>query len=126
MYQSGQLVFYGCHGVCAVADIETKIVDKKQVEYYVLESLSHQGTRFYVPVHNKVVAAKLRQLLTAEEWNVLLSDKTLRMDAWIADENRRVAQNREIINRGNPNELMIMVRLLQAHRDAQLDRKSVV
>lgn len=119
MYHCGQMVFYGCHGVCNVVDIETRTVDKKEVEYYVLESLSQQGTRFFVPVHNKIVAGKLRKLLTSEEWTALLADKTPDQNAWIADENRRVVKYRDIINRGDPYELMTIARLLHNHRDAQ-------
>ncbi len=120
MYQCGQMVFYGSHGVCSVVDIEKRTVDKREVEYYALEPLSQQGTRFYVPVHNKVVAAKLRNLLSRDEWNALLNDKTLNMDAWISDENRRVAKYRDIINGGDPRELLSIVRLLQNHRDVQV------
>ncbi len=119
MYQCGQMVFYGSHGVCSVVDIEKRTVDKREVEYYALEPLSQQGTRFYVPVHNKVVAAKLRNLLSRDEWDALLADTTLRMDLWVSDENRRVAKYREIINRGEPHELLSIVRLLQNHRNEQ-------
>ena len=119
MYQCGQLVVYGSHGVCRVMDIETRNIDKKNVEYYALEPTSQQGTRFYVPVHNKAVAGKLRNLLSREQWNDLIADTVLHFEVWIPDENRRVAQYREIINRADPRELMMIVRLLHNHREKQ-------
>ena len=120
VYHSGQLVFYGSHGVCRVVDIEKRTVDKKEVEYYALEPLSQRGTRFYVPVHNHVAASKLRNLLSQEAWNLLLADKTLHMDIWVPDENRRVAKYRDIINSGDPQQLLSIVRLLRNHRDSQV------
>ena len=120
MYQHGQMVVYGSHGVCKLIDIETRNVDKKDVEYYALEPTSQQGTRFYVPVHNKAVAGKLRNLLSREQWNALIADTMLHFDAWVPDENRRVAQYREIINRADPRELMTIVRPLRNHREKQI------
>lgn len=52
MYQSGDQVVYGVHGVCVVTGTEHRIVDRKQVDYLVLEPLDQPGTKFLVPSGN--------------------------------------------------------------------------
>ena len=52
MYQIGDKVIYGMHGVCLVADLEKRIVDKKEVTYLALEPAGQSGSRFLVPTHN--------------------------------------------------------------------------
>ena len=36
MYQVGEKVVYGIHGVCRVADLEERIIDRKHLTYLVL------------------------------------------------------------------------------------------
>ena len=60
MYQIGEVVLYGIHGVCRVVDTEERVLDRKKVAYLVLEPLEQNGARFFVPSHNPAAMAKLR------------------------------------------------------------------
>ena len=42
MYQIGDQVVYGFHGVCRIVDMEKRVVDRKTVRYYVLEPRDHR------------------------------------------------------------------------------------
>ena len=53
MYNRGEQVLYGSHGVCLIIDIEVKSVDRKEITYYALEPLEQPGSRYYIPAHNK-------------------------------------------------------------------------
>ena len=59
MYQVGELVVYGMHGVCRVVSEEERLVDKKRLNYLVLEPLSNGNSRFLVPTQNAAAMAKL-------------------------------------------------------------------
>lgn len=120
MYQIGDLVVYGIHGVCKVLELEIKLINRKKVEYYVLEPLNQEQARFYVPTQNEAAVAKLRPVLTKQELERLLSSEELSQDAWIADENQRKLYYRELINRGDRVELIRMVRSLHSHKELQL------
>ena len=52
MYQNGDWVMYGIHGVCRVAGTEKQLVNRKRTEYLVLESLSQTESKFYLPTAN--------------------------------------------------------------------------
>lgn len=120
MLQLGSLVVYGIHGVCVVADIEKRTVDRKKVEYYVLTPNDQPGARFYVPTQNQAALAKLRPLLTKDALEELLVSEETRRDCWIQDENHRKQRYKELINGGDRAALISMIRSLHKHRESQL------
>lgn len=120
MLQVGSQVVYGIHGVCSIVDVEMRTVDRKKVEYFVLESNEQPGARFYVPTHNQVALSKLRPLLTKQELEALLASEDTHRDAWITDENQRKQKYRELINSGDRATLISMIRSLHKHKETQL------
>ena len=54
MFEINDYVSYGVHGVCRIINKEVKVLNKKRVEYYVLEPLDQSGARLYIPVNNSV------------------------------------------------------------------------
>ena len=120
MLQIGSQVVYGIHGVCNIVEVETRTVDRKKVEYFVLAPNEQPNARFYVPMHNEVAVSKLRPLLTKEELEALLSSDDAHKDCWINDENRRKQKYRELINNADRAALISMIRVLLRHREEQL------
>lgn len=121
MFQLGDQVIYGIHGVCTIVDIERRTVDRKQVEYFVLKPTDQSDARYYVPTHNQAAVAKLRPVITQKELDQLLHSKEVSQDAWIADENQRKQHYRELITSGDRAALVRMVHTLYRHRKEQLD-----
>ncbi len=119
MYQTGDRVVYGIHGVCEIAGSEEKMVDKKQVTYLVLEPIGQPGSRFLVPAHNESAMGKLKKMLSRQEWETLLVSEEVRQDAWIRDEGQRKQIYRELISSGDRQRLMTMVHTLYRHKAEQ-------
>ena len=119
MYQIGELVMYGIHGVCRIADVETRTVDRRKVEYLVLEPQGQTGSRYLVPSGNPNAMAKLRPVMTRDELESVLLSEDVRVDSWIADENARKQRYRELISNGDRVELLRMVRTLNQHKQEQ-------
>ena len=122
MFQRGEQVVYGIHGVCNIIDIEARVVNRKKVEYFVLEPVSQAEARYYVPTQNQAAVAKLRPILTRQELEALLHSQETERDVWIADENARKQHYRELINSGDRAQLICMVRSLHNHRLRQLSQ----
>lgn len=118
MYQLGDRVVYGIHGVCVVKEQEQRKVDRKLVTYLVLEPVGQEGARFLVPTHNALAMAKLSPILTPEGLESLLEDPAGKQDGWIDDENRRKQLYRELIGSGNRLKLVQMIRSLHRHKRA--------
>lgn len=119
MFQTGDKVVYGIHGVCDVVRQETRAVDRKQVVYLVLEPVGQPGSQYLVPTHNAAAMAKLKPMLSVPELEAILQSGEVREDGWVRDENLRKQAYRELINSGDRSRLMCMVRTLYRHREAQ-------
>ncbi|MGM9589532.1 MAG: CarD family transcriptional regulator [Faecousia sp.] len=119
MYQIGDKVVYGIHGVCSIADTEVKTVDRKEVTYLVLEPQGQPGSRYLVPTHNVAAMGKLKKMLSGEEMDALIRSESVRQDAWIRDESQRKQVYRELISSGDRERLMAMVHTLYRHKSEQ-------
>jgi len=120
MYQVGQKIVYGIHGVCCIVDLEKKKIDRKTICYFVLEPIDQPGSRYYVPSENQTALAKLRPLSTKEELQSLLTSP-LAENGWIADENRRKQYYRELVSSVNLKAMIDMIRCLRLHRRQQME-----
>lgn len=119
MYQIGDRVIYGIHGVCDVTDLEEKMIDRKKMVYLVLEPVGQTGSRFLVPAHNAAAMAKIRRILTVEEWEALLRSEAVRADGWIRDEGARKNVYRELVGSCDREKLLQMICTLYRHKAAQ-------
>lgn len=86
--------------------------------YLVLEPVGHNGSKFYVPMHNGNAMAKLRKLPDPAELDILLSSEAVREDCWIPDENRRKQYYRELIAGCEQTALIRMIRALYLQKRA--------
>lgn len=121
MYQVGDNVLYGSHGVCCILDIENKTIGRKKVPYYVLEPMDQLGARYYIPVQNELAVAKLSKLITVQELNELLSHAKENSGPWISDETLRKQRYRALINSGDREALLGMIHALHQHKQQQAE-----
>lgn len=119
MYQMGDRVVYGIHGVCRIVDQEKRVIDRKTVTYLVLEPMGQEGSRYLVPTHNEAAMSKLRPMLTPEELEALMGSEEVRQDGWIREENLRKNTYRELITSGDRAGLLRMVHTLYRHKREQ-------
>ncbi len=122
MYQVGQKVVYGIHGVCCIQEIETKTVDRKKIPYFVLEPLDQPGARYYIPTENPAALKKMNPLLSRSELELLLTECRSSDGSWIADENQRKLRYRELISSGDRRALVIMVHTLRLYKQQQVEQ----
>ena len=122
MYQAGDRVLYGIHGVCCVKKAEERILDGNRRLFLVLEPEGQTGCQYLVPTHNAAAMAKLRPMLTVTELQQLLSSDEIRKNAWIADENQRKLAYRALISGGDRIQILQMIYALYHHQAKQSER----
>lgn len=120
MFQVGSQVVYGVHGVCNIIGTEVRTVDRKKVEYFILQPNDQRGAQFYVPAHNQAALSKLRPLLTKMELESMLETSDIIQDSWIPVENLRKQKYKELINSADFAAIINMICLVQHHREEQL------
>lgn len=121
MYQVGDMVVYGIHGVCRIVEMQIQRVNHKKVEYFVLEPIHQSTSRYFVPSQNTAALSKLRAVLTKEEINDLLQGEESRQDCWIDDENQRKQRYKELMASGDRAALISMLRALNYHKKEQTE-----
>ena len=119
MFQSGEYVVYGVHGVCCVKGCEKQTVNRKRVEYLVLEPVGNGESRYYVPTASEAAMGKLKPVLSPEELTVLLTSDEIRQGEWIAEDNQRKQYYRELIGSGDRVSILKMVCALYRYKEEQ-------
>lgn len=121
MFEIGQWVMYGIHGVCRIAGTEKQLVNRKRSEFLVLEPLSKAESKFYLPLGNPTALAKLKPVLSEDELRALLSSPEVREDNWIDEESRRKMYYKELITRGDRKEILQTIYALYRYKAAQME-----
>ena len=121
MYQVGDRVIYGAHGVCDVTGVEDRVEDRKQVSYLVLEPVGQPGSRYLLPAQNPVAMAKVHKVLTVEELEQLFHSPEVQAVFWIREENLRRQSYRELIGSGDRKRILAMVHSLYHHKREQAE-----
>lgn len=120
VFHCGDYVVYGSHGVCTVGAIENRRIERRSVEYYVLEPIDGSGSIYYVPTQNQAAVAKLRSVLTKDEIDAMLHSNAVHNYAWIEDENLRKQRYKELIISCDRSALLGMIHCLHQHRQQQI------
>ncbi len=122
MYSVGQKVVYGIHGVCSIVDVERRKIDRKFIDYYVLEPIHQCEARFYIPSANENALKKIRPIITKEKMEAIVSCPADPNAIWTDDENQRKQRYREMITNAQCEELLTIVRALYRHKNQQLEQ----
>lgn len=120
MFQIGDWVVYGIHGVCRIIGAEKQLVNRKRTQFLVLEPLSQSESRFYLPTENPTAMGKLKAVLSRDDLTALITSEEVRQDVWITEENLRKQHYRELIGSGDRVALLKMVSTLYRYKESQL------
>lgn len=120
MYRVSQMVVYGIHGVCKIVEMENRTVDRQNVDYYVLEPLTHPGTRYLIPSNNPAALSKIRPLLERERLIAMLCAAPGAY-TWIPEENRRKQYCRQVITSGDAEAIIGMLYFVERYKKSQAE-----
>lgn len=120
MYEIGQRILYGIHGICEIIAIESMRFGRERAKYYCLRPVEQPDARYYVPVNKPEAVAKLRPLMDREGLLELLHSEAVHADAWIPEDNLRKNRYRELLGSGERGEIIRMIHTLHRHKQAQL------
>lgn len=122
MFQIGNKVIYGVHGICTVSGTETVVTGEKSRLYYVLQPIHQNGSRYLIPTDNSAALSRLIPLISVKEWESLLVSPVVHSGRWISDENQRKQSYKELTAHGSRTELLAALTLLYDHKKAQKEK----
>ncbi|MDO4293977.1 MAG: CarD family transcriptional regulator [Eubacteriales bacterium] len=117
MFQKGDLVTYGCKGICEIKEITTLQMDgiPRDRLYYEMQSLL-AGSKIFTPVEPGQSKNVMRLVLTEDEAHRLLSRMPECVTFWVREDRAREEVYREIINNCDAGGMLTMIRSLYARR----------
>ncbi len=111
MFNIGDTVVYGATGVCRISDMRKMSVIGKQAAYYVLNPINSPSSTVFVPIDNSRLTDKIKRVMSNEEIDTMLSDKTDYVE-WVDDRKARAEKYASIITDGDKQQILCVLRLL--------------
>jgi len=115
-YKVDDIVVYGTHGVCKIAEETINTVNRQERSYYVLKPLNDAKSTIFVPMDSEKLVAKFRHLLSLEEIHSLIDELPSEETPWIKNERARKEHYRQILNDSSLSDMIGMIRTLHAKR----------
>ena len=97
MFEAGELIMCGGHGVCRVTAVTGNPIDKldKKRKYYILEPVFEKGSTIYTPVDNEKIV--MRKIMDEKAAKLLIGRIPDIETVWIKEEKTREQMYKEAI-----------------------------
>lgn len=115
MVNIGTTIVYGTQ-ICRVTDKKDQTFGKITRNYYVLTPVFDEKNVIYVPSDNENLVAKMRKILSAEEIYALIRSIPNTENIWIEDDKLRTQEYKGIIERGDREEIIKIIKTLFEHK----------
>ena len=110
MFNIGDAVFYGVHGVCIVEEITGREIFGKVSDYYTLRPVYSLRSKVFVPVERSDKSVELRRVMSHEDAENVIHMLKNAESAWDDDRSARKAKFTAIIRNFIPAELAGLVK----------------
>ena len=111
-FKRGHTVVYGTNGLCTIEEIRPMqlVAGMKEEDYCVLSLKRDPDTKIFIPMKNKKLLGKLREVMTKEQIDQLLLDvKEKKTWRWNNDRRDRTENFHGILMDGVSEDLICMV-----------------
>ncbi len=115
MYNLGDMVLYGGEGLCSISAIEERKIADKKISYYILTPVRKSSAVFFVPVEGKTAETKLRKIITAEEFILIV--KEAKPSEWIENDRARRDKYKAAINEADRASIASFVKTIKLHKE---------
>ncbi|MBQ8758640.1 MAG: CarD family transcriptional regulator [Clostridia bacterium] len=123
MFNVGDAVFYGVHGVCVVEDISKKEIFGSVKDYYTLRPVYTNRSKVFVPVERAEAAVDLRKVITKEDVAEIIEQLKTAESIWIDDDAARKQKFGEILKHGTGKELASLIKTVYEKRNVLISEK---
>lgn len=117
-FDVGQYVVYGTNGICVVESIEMlSFSDGLPKElYYILRQHKNKASQFFVPVKNKTLTSKMRELMDRQDIEDILMGLSDSDVKWITERRKRTECFKDILHDGVTGRLLNMIICIYEHK----------
>lgn len=116
MFNSGDAVIYGTHGVCIVKETSEFTFGDSEKTYYVLQPLNDK-LQIFVPCDSEILLSRMRPVLTPEEVDGVIDSLSEVKMGWIDSDSKRKEFCNEVIKSGDREQLIHLIDMLYVRQD---------
>lgn len=122
MFEVGEFIMCGGHGVCRVTAITGNPVDKldKKRKYYILEPIFEKGSTIYTPVDNEKVV--MRKIMNEKDAKTLIEQIPSIETFWIKEEKTREQMYKEAIRTYDCQSLVRIIKTLYLRKQDRVQQ----
>lgn len=117
MFQIGDHILYGLHGVCKIDSVEEKKFDDETHSYYILKPIFDKGSTIFVSTKKEQLVAKMIPLLSKSKIEELLDKLPCSEKLWIENESERKDTYRSIIESSDRSKQLSVLKAILLHKD---------
>ena len=118
-YKINDVILYGADGICKIGEITEREIDSSVYKYCILHPVFDKKSTIFVPLANKSLVGKMRDLPTEPEVDAALEAVLSKTETWISSDSKRKETLKEVIEFGTVYQLLAALKLLYIHRDFQ-------
>lgn len=121
MFEKGELIICGGHGVCRVIDITDNPIDRldKKRKYYLLEPVFEKTSTIYTPVDNEKII--MRRIMNKEEAEKLIAHVREIDVMWVQEEKRREQTYKDALRTYDSRSLMQIIKTLYQRKNMRIN-----
>lgn len=121
MFEKGELIICGGHGVCRVIDITDNPIDRtdRKRKYYLLEPVFEKTSTIYTPVDNEKII--MRRIMNEEEAQKLIEHIREIDIVWIQEEKRREQTYKDAIRTYDSRSLVQIIKTLYQRKKVRIN-----
>lgn len=121
MFEKGELIICGGHGVCRVIDITDNPIDRmdRKRKYYLLEPVFEKTSTIYTPVDNEKII--MRRIMNEEEAQRLIEHIREIDIVWIQEEKRREQTYKDAIRTYDSRSLVQIIKTLYQRKKVRIN-----
>ena len=120
-YKINDIILYGSAGICRIGEITEKIIDSAVFRYYILNPVYDEKSTIFVPLENKELIGKIRDIPTEEEIDNAVSSVCNETADWISDSAKRKDYLKQVTDFGSVYQLLSALKALYTYREKQFD-----
>lgn len=122
MYELGDYIIYGNHGVCRVEDIGSLDISgiDKSIECYTLQPVFSKASTLYTPVDNEKVS--MRKVITNDEAQELIKQIPDAPLLWIENDKQREEAYKEALRERDCTDWVKIIKTLYVRRQERLSQ----
>ena len=123
MFNVGDAVFYGIHGVCIIEEITKKELFGSINDYYTLKPVYSNRSKVFVPVDRADKTLELRRVISEADVGKIIIELKNSESIWVDDDAKRKLKFTEILKHGTRSELASLIKTVYEKRNQLLSEK---